>query len=379
MKYQARLSALLLLFLAQSGLAADETTLRIIVKYKQNSTQTQLKERLNQRIPLPLTMMQPLAGGAYLLHFEQTRPTKIDASIQTLERLRQDPDIEYALKDRMGHFKPLSKAEVDDASIILSHETQWDEFSPPGGLMLESAAGRRDGAWAYTTGRAKNPVVVAVLDTGVTLNTSLINNLVRDEQGKIWGWNVAGNNTDVIDETYTYHGTHVAGTIAAYGDVMLGIGENLKILPVKIPDSSGMFYESQVINAIYWAAGGEVPGAPINTHPAKVINMSFGVDERPDRESEHCDKALQDALFFARSRGAVITVAAGNDNLWEHYNAPGVCNSTIKVASTGPEGLRAYYSNYGPSVSFAAPGGDLHYGLQGGILSTVNPGGGYFS
>jgi serine protease len=39
--------------------------------------------------------------------------------------------------------------------------------------------------------------------------------------------------------------------------------------------------------------------------------------------------------------------------------------------------LRSYFSNYGPSVTLAAPGGDKKYGIWGGILSTVNPGGGY--
>lgn len=169
----------------------------------------------------------------------------------------------------------------------------------------------------------------------------------------------------------------MAGTIAGYGDVMLGMGDHLKILPLKIPDASGMFYESQVINAMYWSVGGNVPGVPANPYPAKVLNMSFGVDERPGKEIDHCDEALQAAIFYVRKQGAVLIAAAGNDNRWDHYNAPAACNGTMKIASTGPEALRAYYSNYGPSVSFAAPGGDLHYGKQGGILSTVRPGGGY--
>lgn len=382
MKYQAGLTGLLLLSLAQGGLAADEATVRVIVKYKQSTAQPSLKKQLNQTVNLPLSMLQPIAGGAYVLTFDSRNlqlagSEKVDATALVLKQLRKNPNVIYALKDRVGHFNPVPNPKLDDSSVRLSHDIQWDEFSPPAGMMLESAAGRSDGAWAYTRGMAAQPIVVAVLDTGIELNTSLINNLVKDKQGNVWGWNFAGNNTDVHDETNSYHGTHVAGTIAGYGDVMLGVGEHLSILPVKIPDSSGMFYESQVINAIYWSVGGNVPGVPTNPYPAKVLNMSFGVDERLGKEIAHCDEALQDALFFARSKGAVITVAAGNENRWEYYNAPAVCNGAIKVASTGPEGLRAYYSNYGPSVSFAAPGGDLHYGLQGGILSTVNPGGGF--
>lgn len=359
---------------------ADEG-IRLIVKYKEQLSLLTLKAQLRSVSGLPLQSLTPMAGGAYSLIYKtsgmKNNNDKKMLLAKILSDLRSNPKIAYALEDRVGYFKPLPKLVDETSSTLLSHESQWDEFSSPGGVMLESAAGRRDGAWAYTTGKASKSIVVAVLDTGVALNSSLVNNLVKDQQGNVWGWNFAANNRDISDETGSYHGTHVAGTIAGYGDVMTGMGEELKVLAIKIPDASGMFYESQVVNAIYWAVGGEVPGVPVNPHPAKVLNMSFGVDERPGKEIDHCDEALQEALFYAREKGAVVAVAAGNDNHWEHYNAPAVCNSTIKVASTGPAGLRAYYSNYGPSVSFAAPGGDLRYGRKGGILSTVKPGGGY--
>ncbi|QLZ69874.1 serine metalloprotease [Legionella sp. PC1000] len=326
--------------------------------------------------------LNPMANGAFLLILDTTNSTLAkevdkDASSLILERLRKNPQVLYAVKDRISYFKPVPDPEILGTGDLLSHESQWDEFSRPAGIMLESKPGVRDGAWAYTTGFSKKPIVVAVLDTGIALNDSLINNLVKDSAGNLWGWNFAGNNNNLIDETRSYHGTHVAGTIAGYGNVMSGMGEDLKILPLKIPAANGMFYESSVINAIYWSVGGDVPGVPSNIHPAKILNMSFGVDKGPKEEIDYCDQALQEAVFFARKKGAVLAIAAGNDNVWEHFNAPAICNGTIKVASTGPEGLRSYFSNYGPSVTLSAPGGDKRYGTWGGILSTVNPGGGY--
>ncbi|QDP72254.1 S8 family serine peptidase [Legionella israelensis] len=376
------LGLILFIFIFQTQ-AADTTSIRLIVKYKKSppsllSLQTQLK----QITGLSVDSLSPMAGGAYSVRFNIPSSIKdlqqhSDPSEILLRNLRKNPDVLYAVKDRVGYFKPLPETESRPYENVLSHDVQWDEFTPPAGIMLESAPGRRDGAWAYTTGQAKKPVVVAVLDTGVESNDSLMPNLIKDKNGNIWGWNFAGNNRNLSDETASYHGTHVSGTIAGYGDVMMGMGEHLKVLTVKIPDASGMFYESSVINGIYWAVGGDVPGIPENPYPAKVLNMSFGVDEGPGKEIDHCDEALQEAIKFARSQGAVIVVAAGNDNRWEHYNAPAVCNGTVKVASTGPEGYRAYYSNYGPGVTLAAPGGDKRYGDTGGILSTVNPGGGY--
>ena len=385
MGYKTGLFGVVLLSLSQGIYAAQpDTALRVIVKYKaQMSPFFASTNQLSRVLNLPVTAITPMAGGAYSLVFKRQdlnnwRYLDGESSITSiLAQLRKNPTIIYAVQDRIGHFKPMPNPILNEITMPLSHDLQWDEFKAPAGIMLESAAGLQNGAWAYTTGLASAPIVVAVLDTGIALNNSLMDSLLKDSNGAIWGWNFAANNRDISDETKSWHGTHVAGTIAAFGEVMVGVGQHLKILPLKIPNKSGMFYESQVINAIYWSVGGHVPGIPVNPYPAKVLNMSFGIDEGPRKEIEYCDEALQDALAFARSKGAVITVAAGNDNRWEHYNAPAVCNGTIKVASTGPLGLRAYYSNYGPGVSFAAPGGDMDYGKQGGILSTVNPHGGY--
>ncbi len=384
MCFKAKILGLGLLSVAQGVFAlTSDDLIRIIVKYKQQQKNTVfLKSQLTQLTQLPIIEMTPMANGAYSLTLDSSKALlrkNEDPTVTALNHLRKNPDILYAVKDRLSHFRPVPDPVIQPSSDILTHESQWDEFERPAGVMLESKAGSRDGAWAYTSGWAKKPVVVAVLDTGIALHENLMRNLVKDDSGNVWGWNFSANNNKLGDETRSFHGTHVAGTIAGYGHVMSGIGEDLKVLPLKIAGASGMFYESSVINAIYWSVGGEVPGVPTNIHPAKVLNMSFGVDRGPKDEVDYCDQALQEAVSFARNKGAVLVVAAGNDNHWEHFNAPGVCNGTIKVASTGPEGLRSYFSNYGPGVTLAAPGGDKRYGVQGGILSTVNPGGGYQS
>ncbi|MFT4058114.1 MAG: S8 family serine peptidase [Legionella sp.] len=385
MHFKSVVFGLGLLSLAHNALALpNQNTVRVIIKYKHQVKNTvALKLQIAQLAQLPVKELNPMANGAYslILIAPQTslaQKQTEDPTTLVLEHLRQNPEVLYAVRDRVGHFTPVSDPVLSYVVVdLLTHESQWDEFTRPSGIMLESKAGSRDGAWAYTTGWAKKPVVVAVLDTGISLNDSIVNNLVKGSEGAIWGWNFSANNNNLADETRSFHGTHVAGIIAGYGNVMKGVGEDLKILPIKITNSSGMFYESSVINAIYWAVGGDVSGIPNNIYPAKVLNMSFGVDRGPKDEIDYCDQALQEAIFFARKKGAVLAVAAGNDNLWEHYNAPAVCNGTIKVGATGPEGLRSYFSNYGPSITLAAPGGDKRYGLWGGILSTVNPGGGY--
>lgn len=382
MRYVKGLLAASVLSLSQGVMAESPNAVRVIVKYKQTPyTFSAIRGELDRATPLPIKTCQPMAAGAYVLTFDDktiAQLKKTDPADFVLEHLKRNPNVIYAVKDRIGHVKPLPKTpNIHNGPPPLSHKMQWDEFSPPAGIMLESLPGLMDGAWYHTTGWAKTPVVIAVLDTGIAIHDALVNSLLKDEDGFPLGWNFAANNHNLYDETQSYHGTHVAGTIAGFSDVMSGIGKDLKILPVKIPDESGMFYESSVINAMYWSVGEDVPGVPENPYPAQVLNMSFGVDEKPGKEVDVCDEALQDAVDFVARKGATVVVAAGNDNHWEHLNAPAVCKGTIKVASTGPKGFRAYYSNYGPSISFAAPGGDQLYGREGGILSTVKPNHGY--
>lgn len=343
---------------------------RMIVKFKPELiNQLQTSSMAAKQLGVNVTDIEPMAAGLTLLKINALSQKKL------LKQIKQNPAVEFAVPDRKSYIKPMAPISVSLAQP-LSHDLQWDQFQGPAGVMLESAPGRADGAWQYSMGESVPSTVVAVLDTGVEPNSRLLNNFLYDEQNRIIGWNFAGNNADISDETGGYHGTHVAGTIAANGQDNLGMGPKLKILPVKIPDSSGMFYESAVINGIYWALGETVPGVPNNPYPAKVMNMSFGIDEGPGKEVDCCDVAVQQAVDFANKKGAVLVVAAGNSNLEDDLGAPAGCKGTIRVSSTGPTGLRAYYSNYGRGVTYAAPGGDKHLGANGGILSTVNQGGG---
>ncbi|WP_130483660.1 S8 family peptidase [Sphaerotilus mobilis] len=251
---------------------------------------------------------------------------------------------------------------------------QWDLSDATAGLNLPAA---------WDLGRGAG-VVVAVIDTGVRPHADLSANLLpgydfismttvandgngRDADASDPGdWAPAGAcGTGSVASNSSWHGTHVAGTIAAVannGVGMAGVAPGARILPLRVLGRCGG-YTSDIADAIIWAAGGTITGVPANPTPAKVLNLSLG-------GRGACDLTTQNAINSARSRGAVVVVAAGNSAADASGYSPASCAGVVSVAAVGRTGARASYSNYGASVDLAAPGGDAAFG----ILSTLNAG-----
>ncbi len=101
-------------------------------------------------------------------------------------------------------------------------------------------------------------------------------------------------------------------------------------------------------------------------NPARVLSLSLG-------GSGSCDPASQNAINTALGLGAVVVVAAGNENQSASIHSPASCSGVITVAATTKTGRRARYSNYGSKVEIAAPGGNAD-GIDPDILSTLNSG-----
>ncbi|MFF4885113.1 S8 family serine peptidase [Streptomyces nigra] len=281
-----------------------------------------------------------------------------------------DPQVAYVVPDRLN--KP--QATPNDTE----YAKQWDLF--------ESTAGMRvPGAWDVATGTG---VTVAVIDTGYVSHSDLAANIVagydfisdatvandgngRDSNPADPGDWTAANECQSGDPAYgsSWHGTHVAGTIAAVtnnGKGVAGIAYGAKVSPLRVLGKCGG-YDSDIIDAITWASGGTVSGVPANANVAKVINMSLG-------GGGSCTTATQSAINAAVSRGTTVVVAAGNSNANAANYSPASCANVISVAAADRQGNRSYYSNYGTVVDIAAPGGETNSVTADGILSTLNSG-----
>ena len=238
-------------------------------------------------------------------------------------------------------------------------------------------------AWPVSTGSGS---IVAVLDTGLTAHPDLaanvlpgydfVSQIVQAGDGDGWDPDPAdpGDNCSEQAEGSSWHGTHVAGIIAAVRDNgigVVGVAPEAKVQPVRVLGRCGGS-EADIIAAIRWGAGLPVTDVPANPTPADVLNLSlsgFG----------SCSVALQDAINAAVARGVVVVAAAGNEDEPLSMTMPASCDKVIRVTATTFGGDRAQYSNYGTfsyPATIAAPGGagDVADDPNEWVISTSNQG-----
>ena len=243
-----------------------------------------------------------------------------------------------------------------------------------------------EGAWQHTHG--SSAVTVAVIDSGITAHPDLDAQEWRNLDGSVYGYDFVSNSSGPDDgdgwdanpsdpnAINEWHGTHVSGLIAAANNSVgvVGVAPGAKLLEIRALGSKGGS-PADLIAALNWAAGKDVPGTPKNTHPAQVINLSLG-----NKSYAQCDNATANTLQTLHDMNVMVITAAGNDNTQAFYSYPGNCYPTINVGATGFTGDRAYYSNYGQGVDISAPGGDEKNpggapAVSGGqVLSTLNDG-----
>jgi subtilisin family serine protease len=235
-------------------------------------------------------------------------------------------------------------------------------------------------AWSITTGSEE--VVVAVIDTGVDpthpdlaanmwVNDGEIAGNGVDDDGNgyiddIHGINAITDSGDPMDDHY--HGTHVAGTIAASGDNnvgVVGVSWRSKIMALKFLSASGSGHISDAIKCLNYAVKMKTEyGVNI-----KLTNNSWG----GGGSSELFQQALN-----ASAAADILFVAAAGNNGGNNDSIPSYPSSydsdhVIAVAATDRYDNLAYFSQFGQtSVDLGAPGVDIHSTSPGSTYRTLS-------
>jgi subtilisin family serine protease len=184
--------------------------------------------------------------------------------------------------------------------------------------------------WVVTTGLSTVPI--AVIDSGIdTSHPDLVPKTIA-------GWNFLTGTSNTTDDYG--HGTAVSGVAAAATNNLTGVSGvawGNPIMPLVVIDSTGSGSYSNVASAIDYAAD----------HGVRVINISLG--------GTSASSALQNAVNYAWSKGAVVVAAAGNGGSNTPYY-PAACQNVIAVSATDQNDNLASFSSYGSWVSLSAPG-----------------------
>lgn len=281
---------------------------------------------------------------------------------------------------------PLKKTDVTPQNNSYFH-VQWN---------LQAMAAPR----AWSAGCTGNGVRVAILDGGIdSTHPDLIANL---DSGRSISF-VPGQPFDT-DEGWFWHGTHVAGIVAAQKSKtgVIGVAPEATVIGVKVlHDGYGTF--GWILRGIIHAATPLADGGA----GADIINMSLEasfprscLDFTPKTRigaANGCAAlvgALNKAVDYAQSKGALVISGVGNESIdldrqTRRTSQPAEVDSGIAISATGPAGFAhgatnfrrmASYTNSSASlVHVAAPGGDASLNPTWGwwydmVLSTTRGG-----
>jgi subtilisin family serine protease len=191
------------------------------------------------------------------------------------------------------------------------------------------------GATLVTQG---DSVVVAIIDTGIDYQDTVLGGGFGPGFKVIGGYDFANNDANPMDDYG--HGTHVAGIIAANSINFKGIAPHVKLMAFKVLNQNGYGSQSDVI------AGIERATDPYNdgnfNNMVDVVNMSLGGQGTPD-------DALSTAVDNATKLGITFCVAAGNSGNYYTIGSPGTARNAITVGAVDTNNSIAYFSSKGPN------------------------------
>ncbi len=312
-----------------------------------------------------------------------------------LEALKQElaanEAVEYAQKDFFGEKRLMPKLELlDFATVAMKRftEANFVSFNDPDASKLwafNSTTGMNvSEAYDSLPSTQAEEIIVAVVDTGVDHNHEDLKDIMWTNEKEIAGNGIDDDNNGYIDDIHGintlvrdaqgaatlntmgshWHGTHVAGTIAATqnnGIGIAGVASNVKIMAIRtVPDDADEL-DSNIVEAYLYAA----------KNGARLINCSFG------KQVNEGGMVVRDTINeIGKKYNTLVIASAGNDSSgpfsWHNndtspkYPAAFDSENLLVIASTTSSGSLSTFSNIGiKSVDIAAPGSNIYSTIIG--------------
>jgi serine protease len=369
------------------GFKAGADTLRrhpIAERLAAAEAQRVLQQRaaaLGARLGRPLATGAAVGRGAQVVRAEGLTAEALAA------RLAADPDVAYAVPNGRKRLVAAPNDPLYPASATerRSNGTGVQDGPASGQWYLRApdttirSAIDIEAAWART--RGSTSVVVAVLDTGVRFEHPDLGRVATG--GKLLpGYDFVsdatvandgnGRDADPSDpgdwvtsaeagrapfngcqaSNSSWHGTATSSLVGAAtddGNGMAGAAPGVRVLPVRVLGKC-FGSDDDIISGMRWAAGLPVDGVPANPNPAKVLNLSLG-------GGGACGAAYQAAVDEITAAGVLVVAAAGN-SVGGAVNEPANCRGVVGVVALRHVGSKVGFSDMGPEIGIAAPGGN---------------------
>ncbi|MCK4384626.1 MAG: S8 family serine peptidase [candidate division Zixibacteria bacterium] len=301
----------------------------LLVKFKEQAKSQTISQVLD-RWHAKIVYTSPHLG------FHRVEIPKENDLLEAVRNLNQDPNVEWA------NFNYMAKACWVPNDTYYSYQWHYPKINMPQ-------------AWDITKGSPN--VIAAVVDQGFYPQHPDLQCVVT-----VSGYDFVDDDNDPTEDSTYSHGAHVAGTILACTDNdtgVAGIAPQCKLMPVRVMLPQG--------GTIQWIADGIVWAV---NHEANVINLSlvFTVTSCPPPDP---GPPLSTAIQTTADSGVVVVAASGNEDS-ACISYPAAYAHCIAVGATNHLDGRAPYSNHGPKLDLVAPGGDLTYGGEYGVLSTTS-------
>ena len=323
---------------------------------------------------------------------------KTTSADQLAAKIADSKVIEYVQKDFYAAKRSMPKHEVlNEGGLLMKQLQNFDfstSFNDPGAARLWAFNAKNGldviGAYDSLPAHAPKEIIVAVADTGVDHNHEDLKDVMWTNEKEIPGNGIDDDNNGYIDDIHGlntlvrdaqgnatmntmashWHGTHVAGTIAATqnnGVGIAGVASNVKIMAIRVvPDDSDEL-DSDIVEGFLYAAN----------NGAKIINCSFG------KKNNEGGMVVRDTMNAIAKKGVLVVVSAGNDSMgpfsWHDIDSnrkfPASFDSEnmIVIASTQSDGKMSSFSNIGKiGVDVASPGSNIYSTVNNGQYSMAS-------